>query len=32
MWPPETEKVLNIISQEDRISDYVFVGGSALSY
>ena len=32
MWPPETEKVLNIISQEERIKDYVFVGGSALSY
>jgi hypothetical protein len=32
MWLPETEKVLNIISKEDRIKDYVFVGGSALSF
>ena len=32
MWLPETEKVLNIISQEERIKDYIFVGGSALSY
>ena len=32
MWLPETEKVLNILSEEERIKDYVFVGGSALSY
>ncbi len=32
MWLPETEKVLNILSKEEGIKDYVFVGGSALSY
>ncbi|MDA8053630.1 MAG: nucleotidyl transferase AbiEii/AbiGii toxin family protein [Deltaproteobacteria bacterium] len=32
MWLPETEKVLNILSEEEDIKDYVFVGGSALSY
>ena len=32
MWLPETEKVLNILSEEEGIKDYVFVGGSALSY
>ena len=32
MWLPETEKVLNVLSEEERIKDYVFVGGSAMSY
>jgi hypothetical protein len=32
MWLPETERVLNILSEEEKIKDYVFIGGSALSY
>lgn len=32
MWLPETEKVLNTLSAEENIEDYVFIGGSALSY
>ena len=32
MWLPETEKVLNILGKEEGIKDYVFIGGSALSY
>lgn len=29
---PETEKVLNLLSEEEHIKEYVFVGGSALSH
>jgi predicted nucleotidyltransferase component of viral defense system len=32
MWLPETEKVLNVLSLEEDVKDYVFIGGSALSY
>ncbi len=32
MWLPETERVLNILSEDERVKDYVFIGGSALSY
>ena len=28
MWLSETEKVLNILSEEEGIKDYVFVDGS----
>ncbi|MHB8282952.1 MAG: nucleotidyl transferase AbiEii/AbiGii toxin family protein [bacterium] len=29
---PETEKILKLLSEEEHIKEYVFVGGSALSY
>lgn len=32
MWMPETEKILKLLSEEEHIKEYVFVGGSALSY
>ncbi|MCL5673281.1 MAG: nucleotidyl transferase AbiEii/AbiGii toxin family protein [Deltaproteobacteria bacterium] len=32
MWLPETEKVLNVLSLEENIKEYAFIGGSALSY
>ncbi len=32
MWLPETKKVINALSKEENIKDYVFIGGSALSY
>lgn len=32
MWLKETEKVLNLLSKEEKLSDFVFVGGSAISY
>lgn len=32
MWFPETEKVLNILSKEEKLNGFIFVGGSALSY
>ena len=32
MWLKETERVLNILSEEERLKGFVFSGGSALSY
>ncbi|MCL4428415.1 MAG: nucleotidyl transferase AbiEii/AbiGii toxin family protein [Deltaproteobacteria bacterium] len=32
VWPEGTERVLDSLSKEPLIKDYVFVGGSALSY
>ncbi len=32
IWPEGTERVLDSLSKEPLIKDYVFVGGSALSY
>ena len=32
MWLKETEKVLNLLSEEGRLKGFIFFGGSALSY
>ena len=32
MWLKETERVLNMLSEEERLKGFVFSGGSALSY
>ncbi|MHB1664788.1 MAG: nucleotidyl transferase AbiEii/AbiGii toxin family protein [bacterium] len=32
IWPEGTERVLDSLSKEQLIKDYIFVGGSALSY
>lgn len=32
MWPKQTEKVLNLLSKEEKLKGFIFVGGSALSF